>query len=227
MMMKKIMNQDNDDKKLLPFKKIYIENKFKQVKSYTDPERKGGSIQTFSGEIFYPLDPKIDEIHLVDIAHGLSNKARFTGQTKKFFSTAQHSYNVSDYLRVLGYDVMVQFIGLHHDDTDAYLPDVATPLKILPEFAWFRDLEHYMQDLCFAKFGCVVKDYKPVKEVDIIMLLTEKRDLMPKRNSNWNHKYTQKPVPKPYKIIPWPPEEAEEKYLQKNKELSELLFLTQ
>ena len=180
---------------------------------YNDPARKGGSIQTYSGLIFYPLDPRIEEIEVEDVAHALSHKARFTGHTRKFYSTAEHSVRVSLHLATTGASLMEQYVGLHHDDTDAYLPDVPTPLKVLPEFRWFKELEHHMQELCFEKFGCVVEDYSVIKNSDIVLLLTEKRDLMPKKNSNWNHRYTQQPIPEPYRIEPWEPAYAKQMYL--------------
>ena len=174
-------------------------------KDYNDPTRRGGSIQTFTGDIFYPLDPRLEEIHLEDVAHALSHKARFTGHTREFYSTGEHSIRVALYLESVGASFMEQFIGLHHDDSDAYLPDVPTPLKVLPEFAWFRELEKKIQGLCFEKFGCVVEDYAPIKSADVVLLLTEKRDLMPEKNSNWNHKYKEAPIQEPYKIKPWTP----------------------
>ena len=191
---------------------------------YHDPSRKGGSIQTFTGVIFYPIDPRIEEIVLEDVAHGLSNKCRFTGHTRKFYSTGEHSVRVSWNLRDRGRSLMEQYVGLHHDDTDAYLPDVPTPLKVLPEFKWFRDLEHHMQEMCFQKFGCVVEDYSVVKESDIILLLTEKRDLMPTRNGDWKHSYTQEPISSPYFIEPWSPELARYNYLELHRTLSNAIL---
>jgi hypothetical protein len=195
-----------------------------EATSYNDPTRKGGSIQTFSGVIFYPLDPREEDIFLMDVGHGLSNKARFTGHTRRFYSTAEHSTRVSWCLRDMGFDLMTQYVGLHHDDTDAYLPDVPTPLKRLPEFQWFRDLEESMQELCYKRFGAIVTDYKPVKRADVILLLTEKRDLMPLKNHNWDHKYTEVPIPEPYKIEPWIPEVAKKFYLERHAELTHALL---
>lgn len=184
-----------------------------KTENYNDPNRKGGSIQTHTGTIFYPLDPRIEDIELEDVAHGLSHKARFTGHTRRLYVTAEHSVRVSLHLGACGRSLMEQFVGLHHDDTDAYLPDVPTPLKILPEFKWFRDLEHHLQDMCFTKFGCRIDDYSVIKNSDIVLLLTEKRDLMPTKNGNWKHKYTQEPIPEPYFIEPWEPTVAKKIYL--------------
>ena len=118
---------------------------------------------------------------------------------------------------------MEQFVGLHHDDTDAYLPDVPTPLKVLPEFQWFRELEDHLQDMCFKKFGCVVEDYSVIKNSDIVLLLTEKRDLMPTKNGNWKHNYTQEPIPDPYLIEPWEPVYAKNMYLYMHHHLLKIM----
>jgi hypothetical protein len=193
--------------------------------NYHDPARKGGSIQTASGVIFYPLDPKIEDIELVDVVHALSHKARFTGHTRKFYSTCEHSVRVSRHLESKGASIMDQYIGLHHDDSDAYLPDVPTPLKVLPEFSWFRELEKNIEALCYKKFGCVVTDYSVIKNSDIILLLTEKRDLMPKKNGNWRHSYSQEAIPEPYFIEPWSPEEARSRYTELHFRLGRLLGL--
>lgn len=189
-----------------------------------DEAGRGGSIQTFSGGIFYPLDPRANEINLIDVAHALGNKARFTGHTRILYSTGEHSVRVSWLLRSQGHSLMRQYVGLHHDDSDAYLPDVPTPLKKMPEFAWFREIEHKVQEKCYERFGCVIDDYSVVKEVDTILLLTEKRDLMPEKNGNWNTKFTQVPIPKPYEIEPWPPEHAKLIYLAAHRELVNALL---
>jgi len=191
-----------------------------------DPSRKGGSIQTYTGRIIYPLDPREEDIFLEDVAHALSNKARFTGHTRKLYSTAEHSVRVSLLLKAMDLDLMTQYIGLHHDDSDAYLPDVPTPLKVLPEFAWFKNLEHQHQELCFKRFGCVSdpEKYKTVKRADVILLLTEKRDLMPERNGHWGKKYQEEPIPAPYFIAPWKPKKAKKKYLVRHKELIDAIL---
>lgn len=190
---------------------------------YHDPARKGGSIQTFTGVIFFPLDPRAEEVNLEDVAHALSNKARFTGHTRKLYTTCEHSYRVSKHLESQGASLMNQYIGLHHDDSDAYLPDIPTPLKYMPEFAWFREVEKKVEAVCYEKFGCVVEDYSPIKNSDIVLLLTEKRDLMPAKNGNWKHAYTQEAIPAPYFIEPWRPEEAEARYLDRHFYLQNLL----
>ena len=54
-------------------------------------EREGDWIQTYTGKVFWPLDPEPDEIDIEDVAHALSLKCRFNGQCDHFFSVAAHS----------------------------------------------------------------------------------------------------------------------------------------
>jgi len=42
-------------------------------------------VQTYSGRVFWPLDPKVEEIDIEDIAHSLSNQCRFSGHCLKFY----------------------------------------------------------------------------------------------------------------------------------------------
>jgi hypothetical protein len=193
-------------------------SKAKRVDPYNDPSRLGGSIQTYSGRIFYPLDPREAEITLSDVAHGLAHKARFTGHTKTFYCTAEHSVRVSKCVEMLGGTLMQQFVALHHDDSDAYIPDVPTPLKVLEEFKFFRNVEKKIEEACYRKFGCVVDDYSIVKKADIMLLLTEKRDLMPNQNKNWG-KFKESPIPAPYRIKPWTPTKAKKEYLKRHLKL--------
>ncbi|KKL86801.1 hypothetical protein LCGC14_1941060, partial [marine sediment metagenome] len=55
-----------------------------------EKQRLGDWIQTASGTKVWPLDARVEEILLSDIAHHLSNLCRFTGACRKFYSVAQH-----------------------------------------------------------------------------------------------------------------------------------------
>lgn len=195
---------------------------------YNDPNRKGGGIQTYTGEVFYPLDPREEEIKLFDVAHALANKCRFTGHTVKHYSVGEHSLRVSLFLELIGQPLMVQYVGLHHDDAEAYLPDVPTPLKRLPEFAWFKEIEEHLQAVCFKRFGCIVEDYSIIKRVDRMMAITEKRDVMPKRNNNWDDpEYPENPIPDPYKIEPMKFSYVKKEWIKRHLQLALKLELTQ
>jgi uncharacterized protein len=110
-------------------------------------KREGEWIVTFSGIHFYPLDPREDEILVMDIAHALSNIARFNGHTKYFYSVAQHSLFVSKELEHRGYSPYVCLAGLLHDGSEAYICDIPTPLKnMLPDY---KRMELHLQNTIY------------------------------------------------------------------------------
>lgn len=97
-----------------------------------------GGLHDLTAETFTP------DIYL--IAQNLSHVNRWTGNTPVPFSVAQHSLLVS-------YLVPPRFAleALLHDATEAYLGDIAAPLKeLLPEY---KRLEKAHQSVISAEFG--------------------------------------------------------------------------
>lgn len=163
-----------------------------------------GLIFTFSGETINPLAPAADRIHPEDIAHSLSNQCRFTGHTREFYSTAQHCYHVS-------YLVPEEFAlwGLLHDATEAYLADIARPVKYQPEFGdVYIRFEKQLEKAVIERFGLVDPMPKEVKDSDTLMLWAEVRDLMPQDIP------IEVEVPD-LTIDPWTPAVAEYLFLQR------------
>jgi len=52
-------------------------------------------IMTASGVKFYPTQPRIQDIRIEDIAHGLAAVSRFGAHTREPYSLGQHSYHAS------------------------------------------------------------------------------------------------------------------------------------
>src|SRR5574343_449470 len=73
-------------------------------------------ISTFKGNRFWPQEPRIDVIDIEDIAHGLAYQCRFNGQTRAFYSVAQHSLMVMALV-----PPAERFAALLHDAAEAYL----------------------------------------------------------------------------------------------------------
>jgi hypothetical protein len=90
----------------------------------SNPTRVGDWIQTYSGRQFWPLDPRVEDVHLEDIAHALSNVCRYTGHVREFYSVAEHSVHVS-----WSCEPEDALWGLLHDASEAYLADMARPVK--------------------------------------------------------------------------------------------------
>lgn len=140
-------------------------------------------IMTASGRPFWPLEPRLQDICIEDIAHHLSNLCRFTGAVRLFYSVAQHSVEVSREMApvvITGRRRAAALYGLLHDASEAYLVDVPRPLKHDPQFGAYRDAEARLQRIIYAAFD-LDPDGEPdyLKTVDRRMLRTEQRDLMP------------------------------------------------
>lgn len=140
----------------------------------TDELLAKGAIRTYTGRSFEPLNPDPDAIVIEDIAHALANNCRFTGHVNWHYSVAQHSvycsFLVSDELALT---------ALLHDASEAYLSDVARPIKQQPEFGdVYLRFERGIEEAIAKKFGIVYPYPDEVKDADNTMLVTEARDLM-------------------------------------------------
>src|ERR1035437_1009650 len=47
-------------------------------------------IETYTGRAFWPLEPKPEDVAIIDIAPNLSNQGRYSGATFMLYVTAQH-----------------------------------------------------------------------------------------------------------------------------------------
>ena len=81
--------------------------------------RIGDWMQTYTGERFWPLDPRIEDIHIRDISMALGKLCRYGGHTIFFYSVAEHSVLVSEYV-----PEEYALWGLLHDASEAYLSDI-------------------------------------------------------------------------------------------------------
>lgn len=120
-------------------------------------------------------EPERQAPDILSIAHSLSGICRFTGHTGKFYSVAEHSVRCS-YI----HPEQDAFAKLMHDVAESVLGDVSSPLKQL--LCEYKVLERKTEAVLFRWFG--VSDShelpKSVKHADLIMLVAEKRDLMPR-----------------------------------------------
>lgn len=145
-------------------------------------------ILTYTGRKFYPLAPRIDDIHIDDIAHALSNMCRFTGHIRQFYSVAQHSVHVATLVYARTNEKRIALKALLHDASEAYLCDIARPVKHAPEFEFYRESEKQLQYLIYEKFGLLELDEKEIKIADEEMLHVETYNLMP-NHREWDMTY--------------------------------------
>lgn len=165
-------------------------------------ERKGDfTSMCATGTQFWPLDPRREEIHLTDIARGLSMQCRWGGHVNRYFSVAQHCLLVS------WHSPNHPLAGLLHDAAEAYLVDVPTPIKA--HLRGYHAIEETLLLAIGEKFRVpLVPLPDEVKEADARMLATENRDLR-ERLPYWS------PSAEPYLdvIQPMSPEKAEQAFL--------------
>jgi len=170
---------------------------------------------TYTGKRFDLVDPRPDDVNIIDIAHALANLSRFTGHARSFYSVAQHC--------VLGsFIVPIELARafLLHDATEAFVGDVAAPLKgLLPEY---QAIEARIAGVIHSALGvppAAAADAK-IKRADLVMLATERRDLMAADTAPWLCLAGIEPLARP--IHAWTPSRAKAAFLQRYIELTEL-----
>ena len=135
-------------------------------------------IETYSGKKFNFLKPNPDDIDIIDIAHSLGMQCRYTGHAKTFYSIAEHSIVVSKLCCPEH-----AFWGLMHDATEAYLTDVASPVK--RHLLNYKEIETNLMNAICLKYGLPEKMPEEVHNADMEALRSEARYLMTSRGEDW------------------------------------------
>lgn len=171
-------------------------------------------IQTYSHRRFDLLNPRIEDVHIEDIAHALSHLCRFNGHTLAFYSVAQHSVLVAQICEER--EPGTGLAGLMHDAAEAYIGDVTRPLKQLlsAEFDLLVQIEARVAQVIAQAFGMSWPFPAIVHQADEILLATEVRDLLPggpRDPENWICRW---PAPHPMRIEAWSPWLAKSRFLR-------------
>lgn len=168
-------------------------------------------IQTYTGRQFFSLNPQADDVDIVDIAHALSNKCRFAGHCREFYSVAQHSVLVS---RELPPEFALW--GLMHDAGEAYFADIPKPIKAMNPI--FKEIEDKILKVVAEKFGLVWPEPIEIKAADNALLAAEARDLLPIVWEDFEKRWL--PLAVSQTIIPLPPPAARQMFLNEWKSLT-------
>lgn len=168
---------------------------------------------TFTGERFYPFDPKPEQVFIEDIARGLANTCRWGGQIHTFYSVAQHSVEVSKRCTY-----RAKPWGLLHDAAEAYINDLPSPVKAgLPEY---KKMENKILDVIVERFGIFVDEdiHKEVKHYDLEVRKNEGPNLHPHHEhlDMWLYLESDKSsfdyVDKNFRA--WKPDEANDRFIK-------------
>lgn len=156
-----------------------------------------GKIMIASGVLVSPPALRPQDVNIEDIATALSQVARFTGHTTQHVggravpftrSVASHSIDVSVCATLAWRERHnteppreLLLAALLHDGSEAYLADVATPLKVLPEFEGYRLIEERVQRAVYDRFGLgeVARQYEgEIREADFVTFDLERKTWM-------------------------------------------------
>jgi hypothetical protein len=172
-------------------------------------------IITASGRRFYPLNPRVEDVHIEDIAYVLAGEWRFGGHCNPRISVAQHSVMVSERLEETSGDALA---GLLHDASEAYMRDLNRPIKV--KMADYGRYEAAIMAVIAERFGFKWPLPESVHEADRRMLATEADACMDTTDPEF---YTSCPsVPRRYNLViePWGMDRAEREFLDRFNQLT-------
>lgn len=166
------------------------------------------SIQLASGAYFDYLDPSNSPMLPIDIANSLSKIARSGGHSTGVlpYTVAQHCV-----LAAKAAPWGFKFEALMHDAPEFVTGDMMTPLKqLLPDF---MNIEERITHAMNVRY-CLPLEMSPeVKEVDIRMACTEKRDVMPPDAPGEGWDSLDGIEPYGFEVRPWPTHFARDRWL--------------
>jgi len=150
-------------------------------------------IETFTGKRVNPIHLDEELIDIVDIAHSLSLQCRFIGHCLVFYSIAEHSILVADLVsKGLDWadghspeDNRTCLAALLHDAAEAYVGDIARPIKHDNAFKYAREIEQQILGKIMLKYNCTGADWQLIKKADNIMLATEAKYNMADSGKGW------------------------------------------
>ena len=174
-------------------------------------------IQTHAGIAFDLSDPKPHMFRIEDVAYALAHQCRFTGHCARHYSVSEHSRHVARMVKPEW-----ALAALLHEVEEAYIGDLSSPLKALlrnngagralagivdpirrtAQIAFGLDLYQPSTYSALRRLDIVqMRDRgHAIKQADLRMLATERRDLMPAL-PDWGASWfaaTGHPQPMPY-----------------------------
>ena len=157
------------------------------------PPRWEGWIPTHTGNGFFVIDPKPEDVRLEDIAYGLAYTYRYGGQVEPI-TVAEHSVLVSLIIEILWPKSKKMMAGLMHDACEAYTHDIQAPVRRFikvdmpngKQITW-GDLERKINQTVAKALGLDTRFYAcpEVRAADLLALCLEKAQCEAIRHMNW------------------------------------------
>jgi uncharacterized protein len=131
-------------------------------------------ITNYKGNKIDFLNIKEEDICIEDIINALPNICRYGGRLRNFYSVAQHSVELSRYLRHINKQYLCP-LALLHDGLEAYVGDIVYPVKEnFPEFLTF---EEALTKVVFSKYNIDIDLYKEFSYYDRNIVVNEMKML--------------------------------------------------
>lgn len=132
-------------------------------------DRVGHYMYVSTGRLFFPCDPRPEEVDIQDIAVGCSRAFRFNGHTIKPMSVAEHCWHAS---HLVPPELALE--ALLHDAAEAYIGDVIRPMKALPVYgALYLKIEKGIETAVAERFKLVYPWPAAVRRADEMLLHAE------------------------------------------------------
>lgn len=148
------------------------------------------TLETVSGRKINITNPDPSTIVIEDIAWALSRLPRFSGHSIPYvpYSVAQHCIQVANDLKEYGPGI--QLLGLLHDAAEAYINDLPSPVKHIPEIhAVIKKLEDSLMDAIYKALDIDPPTHDEeaiVKIADKTQQAVEAYNYMYSRGADWN-----------------------------------------
>ncbi|KQY45306.1 hypothetical protein ASD46_09285 [Rhizobium sp. Root491] len=173
----------------------------------------GPTILLGSGTYFDFDNPEAAELTIEDVAYSLSFQSRFTGHCVSRRTGKRVYYPISQHCVVMAGHAEPghKLAALLHEVGEATCGDMNAPLK--SQCPDYKRIEKRCESAGLARFGITVPDHTYIKHLDLRMLATEQRDLMPTRGEKWGMLNGIQPFDA--EIFPWEnPHAAAEAFLE-------------
>ncbi|CAK0766555.1 Transcriptional regulator [Azospirillaceae bacterium] len=166
---------------------------------------------TYSGRTVDLENPDFSRFEIDDIARPLAYQCRFVGNTRHFYSVAQHCVLTSELTTP-----ETAFDALMHDCEEAFTGDWPTPWKVRIGRDRIREAINPLKQALARRFGFRHPEPEAVKTADQRALATELRDLCAPHRLNWRNL----PPPSATLITPLGPDDAMALFLRRYRELA-------
>lgn len=169
---------------------------------------RGNWMQLGNGRVFYPLDPRPEDVFIDDIAQSLSRIIRYNGHSDQPITVAQHCVQCVFLGRRDKLNVHWLLALLMHDASEAFMGDMIRPLKMhMPDF---RLAEVHVTNAIVKALNIPDCPKRIIKKYDNLAWAWEKRDLF-KSSTPWP--YTVNVPDNLHEMSSWTMAQAEKQFM--------------